>query len=50
MQEEWSDASKADQQKLRFKLGIEFDPSRRNETTDASLPENNGSYCVICYE
>lgn len=35
---------------MKYKLGIEFDPQRSNDMTNASLPGNNSNYCAICYD
>jgi len=39
------------QDELKFKLGLEFNTSiaQKHRETSASLPAENGGYCIICY-
>ena len=46
MVESWYD----NESKLKKKLGIEFDKTlNKDKTISASLAENNGGCCIVCY-
>lgn len=52
MQEAWFD----NEDKLKLQLGIEFDrkaflslPKDKQQVMSASLKENNGGCCLVCY-